>query len=107
MIRQRRAGFPNHDSCGFPGSRSFADDDLDIVIKGIQEVHEAFDGESVKLVVDQGRDLRLVHVEDAGGVGLRQATRLKDSFNGHSKADPRLLLTGVPQSEIGEHVPGT
>ncbi len=100
-------GFGDDDSGWAAGARFLADDDFYVAVEGVEEVQEAFDGESVELVIDQGGDFGLIDVEQAGGGGLREAPGLDDLLNGDGEANAGLLFAGVAHSEVGEDVAGT
>src|ERR1700733_5442957 len=54
---------------------------LDILSKGSKELHEAFDRKGSRTVAHEGRDVWLLNVQDFSGLGLLQASRLKEPVN--------------------------
>ena len=55
-----RSGGRDENSDAFAGPRPGADDDFDVAIERVEEVHEALNGKAIETVVRQRGDLGLV-----------------------------------------------
>lgn len=97
----------DEDAGGAAGARFGANDDLDVAAEGVQEMHQALDGETLEAIVRKRGYLRLVDGEPAGGRGLGKTEAGKNLVDGDGQAGFGVLFFGVQDSEIGEDVAGT
>ena len=77
---------------------------LDILIDGRQQVHQAFDGEAGQLVVAKRGYLRLRQSQHLGGIGLGELAVIQHPIQGIGQAQLGLPLGSVWEPQVGEHV---
>ena len=73
MGNVRSGGFAGEDVDGGDSAVGGADVDLDVLAEFVEEMEEAFDGESGESAAEEGGDFGLVDAEFFGGLGLGQA----------------------------------
>ena len=80
------------------------DDDLNVLAKSGEKVHEAFDGKGTGTIAHQGRDVRLLNAENLPGFGLLEAAFFNEAVNLQRQSGFQELLFGVRETEISKDI---
>ena len=76
----------------------------DILTEGRKKFYEAPHGKAAGAVSHQQGDLRLLHAEDFGNLGLRLAAALEDGMDLQGELGLEQLLLGIGEAQIGKDV---
>lgn len=83
---------------------AWADDDLHVLPKRCQRLHEALQRNAPKLVIPDRGDLRLGHAEQLRCVGLSETAALNDVVDLLGQDSLGGELFGIPESKVSEDV---
>jgi len=81
-----------------------AESDLDVLTEGRKEFHEASHGEAAGAVSHQQGNLRLLHAEDPGNLGLGLAAALEDSMDLQGELSLEQLLLRIGEAQVGKDI---
>jgi len=81
-----------------------ANRDLNVLAKGCQEFHEATHGEATSTISHQQGNLRLLHAENFGDLGLRHAAALEDRMDLQSELRFKQFLFRVGKAQVRKDV---
>ena len=81
------------------------DSDFNVLAQGGKERHKTSDGEVTRTVPHEQGDLRLLHAEEFGDLGLFQTAALDDCMDLQGELRLEQFLLGVGKAKVGKDVP--
>jgi hypothetical protein len=98
------SGGGDEDGGGSAGAGFAADDDFDVAIQGVEEMHETLGGKTLEAIIHERGNLWLIDAQDARRRGLRQLAGPADVVDGHGEADFGLFFLGAGQTQVGKNI---
>jgi len=80
------------------------DGDLNVLAKGHEKVHQAFNGERPRLAAHEARDVRLLDTQNFARLGLGEPALFDEAINLQGEAGFKLLALGIGKAEVGKDV---
>lgn len=86
----------------FPAGRP--DGDFNVLTQGDEELHKASDGKVARAVPHQQGDLRLLHTENSGNLGLLHAAALKNGMDLQGELRLEQFLFRIGKTKVCKNV---